>query len=148
MADCLLLNDSPAVLPPPVKSQNLFTSANAREMAEKSRIARVFRYERQIKAAVDEALRLERAQVAAEYAARGDTHPKKALLSVRVEIERTYSLLSQTVDPKAHAALSTSLAKLTDVERVLDGRPLPGQLRPFQPRASKKGADTTPGPVE
>lgn len=157
MSDCLLLNDSPAVSPPPavqtppsLPSQHFISRANALELAKKGHAAKRSIIEKRISDAVKQAVQAvhaEYAQKHAELLARMENHPNKSLIAVRAELDRTYLLLSQTVEPKAHAALSASISKLTDVERVLDGRPLPGQLRPFQPRA-KKGADTTPGPVE
>lgn len=148
MAETLLLP------PPPVEShvrqplQHAFTSAVAREMASKSRIAREENIQKRIREAVEVALRDERAKVASENLAKTVEHPKIRLLRIRTELDRLDALLSKTTDGKELQAIATTIHKLTEIERVLDGRPLPGQLRPFQARAPKKGADTTPGPVE
>lgn len=68
-----------------------------------------------------------------------DNHPKSRLIRVRKQLDLLDGLLeSQAVKPTLDAQcldrLASALARLSEQERQLAGRPMPGSLRP---RAAK-----------
>lgn len=68
---------------------------------------------------------------------------------VRSQIDKLNRKIVKTSDPRDLAHLASAMHKLCEVERVLDGRPNPGQLRPKSGgRASKMDTKTRVEPVD
>jgi len=57
----------------------------------------------------------------------------------RAQIDRLDALLMKETDPQRLSWLATTVAKLSEVERVLSNRPNPGQYRPSPPRRRSAG---------
>lgn len=69
------------------------------------------------------------------------------IASVRAQIERLDGLMLKTTDAHKLDRLASALAKLSELERVLDGRPLPGSHRPTK-APSKRPSLSSIGPLE
>src|SRR5262245_45793669 len=98
----------------------LFTRENAREMAARSNaIQRERRRESQTLAPLSPP-------------ATGDHDPYVAsrLMRVREQLNRLDSMMSKETDPNKLDRLASAQSKVAEQERILDGRPLPGQRRP------------------
>jgi hypothetical protein len=65
------------------------------------------------------------------------------LARVRERIDRVDGLLAEAVDPLDLDRLARALSTLAELERVLDGRPLPGSRRPGKERGNSS-ADVEP----
>ena len=79
------------------------------------------------------------------------THPQRRLLRVREQLDlldhRIETLLkAETVDYQAVERAARSSASLSEQERNLDGRPLPGSMRPRPERT--QAVTPLPGPVD
>ena len=98
------------------------TSSNAREMAARSQEAR-----RQRRLA--EAERLAAAQ---EQAGLPD-YVAKRLARVRVQLDRIDGMMMTEMDPQKLDRLASAQARLSEQERILDGRPMPGSFKPRTP---------------
>ena len=59
-----------------------------------------------------------------------DDYLGERILSTRAHIARLDKLMMTERDPQKLQWLATTLAKLSEVERILSGRPNPGHLRP------------------
>lgn len=68
---------------------------------------------------------------------------------VRSQIDKLNRKIVKTSDPRDLAHLASAMHKLCEVERVLDGRPNPGQLRPKNgQRASNMDTKTFIEPLD
>lgn len=68
-----------------------------------------------------------------------DKYVEQRIARTRAQIEKLDTRLATCRDPKAIKFLADAIAKLAELERVLSGRPLPGQLRPSGPKPRKSG---------
>ena len=59
-----------------------------------------------------------------------DDYLSERIANTRAHIVRLDKLMLSEVDPQKLQWLATTLAKLSEVERILSGRPNPGHLRP------------------
>ena len=96
----------------------LITSANAADMARKSHAAR--------KAAID-ALRIAANPIPLPDP---DDYTSRRLFRVREQIERLSDMLDEETDPQKLDRLACALGRVSEIERQLSNRPLPGSLRP------------------
>lgn len=101
-----------------------FTSENAREMARRSAIAR----------AEKKAQREKEVAEAAPLPLACDDFVKSQLASVRAQIQRLNAKLLKMHDSQKLNWLASAVSKLAEQERILSGRPLPGQLKPKAPK--------------
>lgn len=62
------------------------------------------------------------------------------MFRVRAQMRRLDEMLSRERDPLSLDRLARALAVLAEQERLLDGRPLPGSLRPRTRRSSQDAA--------
>jgi hypothetical protein len=69
------------------------------------------------------------------------------LMRVRKQLDRIDEMMANEDEPQALDRLASAYAKLSEQERILDGRPLPGSHRPTKPKPSKADAGSY-GPVE
>ncbi len=69
-------------------------------------------------------------KLAAAEAAKLKGYAGKQLVRVRVQLDRLDALMAAEVDPNKLDRLASAIAKLSQLERELDGRPLPGSLKP------------------
>lgn len=111
----------------PTVRQHFFNHDNAHAMAAKSAQAR---RERQAQLEIVQA----NSPVDQQYIA-------QRLVCVRTQIERLNQRLEQEQDPVKLEKLINGIYKLTELERVLSGRPLPGQLKPTAPRVIRPSAE-------
>lgn len=103
------------------------TPENARHMAALSWAARQRRAQERLHIETDPT---PTPAPAADYAAR-------RLLRVRQHLDRLDWLLSKETDALVLERMARALSHLAEQERLLCGRPLPGQYRPEIPRESK-----------
>jgi hypothetical protein len=96
----------------------------AHAMAAKSAAARKLKAERRKQAKAAAAL----APLAQERERPG--YVAEQLACVRSQIDRVNAMILLATDPMDLDKLASSLNKLSERERVLDGRPLPGAHRP------------------
>jgi hypothetical protein len=59
-----------------------------------------------------------------------DGYVKRRQGRVRAQIENVSDMLDKERDPQRLDRLAAALERLVDMERVLDGRPLPGNMKP------------------
>jgi hypothetical protein len=107
-----------------------FTAANAREMAARSHEARRERF----RMAENDPTTTEHLP---DFVA-------QRLVRVRKQLDRLDRLIMTVEDPQKLDRLASAQARLAEQERILDGRPLPGSLRPKPPKA--KSWRDFPGP--
>jgi hypothetical protein len=116
-----------------------FTKENAAEMARRGAVTRRRKYqERKLR---EERDRQRAAQVLA------DNDPTADYITIRIgriraQLDRLDEMLLLESDPQKLSWLATCTAKLAEQERVLSGRPQPGQLRPAAPR--RRNGDHSP----
>lgn len=108
------------------------TAATARTMAARSAQAR-----RERAAALIERLR------EPAPADESDAYAKRQLARVRVLLDDVDEQLAKTRDPQDRERLARAANTLSERERVLSGRPLPGSRRPGKDRAPVE-ADVLP----
>lgn len=73
-----------------------------------------------------------------------DGYVEKRIRRVRQQIAALDEQLSECTAPRDIKALCDAIAKLADLERVLSGRPLPGQRRPGKDTPARRIASVTP----
>jgi hypothetical protein len=104
-----------------------FTPANARENAAKAHEARKRNEELRQQAALAEP------QIAATPPANcppGADFVTERLPRVRKQLERLDHLMKQETDPAKLDRLAAALYRLSEQERIMSGRPLPGSYKP------------------
>ena len=107
----------------------LFTTANAREMAARSHAARLKRAT-QREAAREVAPGLPQAKPQQD----DDTlFIAKRLARVRKQLDRIDGMIEKEIDPMKLDRLASAQARLSEQERLLAGRPMPGSFRPKKP---------------
>lgn len=67
----------------------------------------------------------------------------KMLARVRKQLDRLFSMFADEPDPMKLDRLASAIARLSELERQLANRPLPGTLRPAAPSKAQR---TTQGP--
>lgn len=111
-----------------------FTSASAAQAARK-------RYEMDAQRNAE----LEAARQASALAPEAG-YLNRRLLRVREQIERVSGLLDKENDPQKLDRLAAALERLSDLERTLDNRPLPGSRRPGREPSKRMAAPADPEP--
>lgn len=113
-----------------------WTSETARAAAHKSNAVR--RRKREEKRAREER---DRQLVKQHCTSRDDTqdYQQIRIARIRAALDRYDELLLTEVDPQKAQWLATVVAKLSELERILDGRPNPGHLRPSAPSRRSAG---------
>jgi len=106
----------------------LFNSQNARILAAKSALVR-----RERRAALS-VVPMPEPLKAGSKPEKVNDFTEGRIACVRAQLGRIDRMLLTETDPQRLDRLASANAKLSDLERVMSGRPLPGQLRP---RASK-----------
>jgi len=117
-----------------------FTAANAKEMAAKSHLARRQRHSAWADAE-------DSPQFPATTAQHGDDYAGRRLARVRMQLDRVDDMMMKESDPQRMDRLASAQARLSEQERVLAGRPLPGSHRPAKERPPTKSMIHL-GPVE
>jgi len=97
-----------------------FTIETAQEYAARSNAARRANKERNTQAVIS--------------GLPDDPYIRERVRRTREEIVRLEAGLANHPEPRDAAYLSTALSKLSELERQLSGRPLPGTLRPIRER--------------
>ena len=79
------------------------------------------------------------------------------LSRVRAQLTRLDKMLNEEFDPQKLDRLASAIARLSEQERLLTGRPMPGSLKPLQGRQSSRKVTSaaevfandpvTPGPL-
>lgn len=125
----------------------LFTAANASQMAAKSHLARRTKTA-SAKLAAEDAVPLER--LSAQKLATGAADPYVAgrLARVRKQLDRLDRLMCEEADPQRLDRLASAQYRLSEQERILAGRPLPGSIRRKQePEARRQSISEPSGPL-
>ena len=113
------------------------TSANARELQAKSTLARL---EAKAALALAKASEAQFPQI--------DPYLAKRLSRVRIQVESLNKLLDTELDPQKIDRLVNAIYRLTELERVIAGRPLPGSYKPTpQRRAASNNTQATLSPL-
>jgi len=116
----------------------LFTSQNAATHGRNGGIARARNYEaRQQAEHTQDNTPLEPAGFVASQ-----------LTRTRKQIEQLNEQFESSTDPKELKALADALARLAEIERILDGRPLPGSRKPSNRPARNSYAIPDPTPAD
>lgn len=116
-----------------------FTRENAKENAIKGNIARwhtSLAEPEQVEIAAETPINP--AQVAEPVA--GTDYQDKRLNRVRKQLGKLDTLFRDEIDPQKLDRLASAMARLSEIERQLAGRPMPGSLRP----TSKSSKPTSP----
>jgi hypothetical protein len=95
-----------------------FTSANARDMAARSRESRRMRAATRAQAGFQAHLRLALSLGPADYVT-------SEIARTRAQIEKVHQLIEKTDDAMGMLRLARALARLGERERILSGRPRP-----------------------
>lgn len=111
------------------KARTQFTPENAREMARRATEARKRK----------QAERLRRLNEPEPPPVAPDKYVETQLACIRAQIDKLNRAIMRMVDAKKLHWLCGAVAKLREQERILDGRPLPGQLRPSGAKPRKSG---------
>lgn len=140
MSEVAELNETPAPYAAQtanLKRENYITSENAREMARRGNEAKK-------RLALEHAADIERLEKLAALAPKPpDVYVGEQVTETRAQIQRVQKLLRTAKDARKIKALSESLWRLSEVERVLSGRPLPSSAKPSrQPDRPASGAAT------
>ena len=72
-----------------------------------------------------------------------DSYELKQRDKIRARVDDLLKRLERERDASKADRLASAIAKLSDLERIMDGRPLPGAFRPVERRAKS----TSSGPV-
>lgn len=73
-----------------------------------------------------------------------DDYRAKRLLRVRKQISRLETMLDDEQDPQKIDRLCSALARLSEIERQLAGRALPGSLKPASLRQPRQSSQAEP----
>jgi hypothetical protein len=119
----------------------LFTSANARAMAARAVQARADR-----KALAGHVPEQAKISWNAPTDTGTDHYRVKRLLRTRRQIDMLDKQLESTTDYKALKSIADAIARLSEIERLLAGRPLPGSNRPRSEKPRR--SSLTPEPTE
>lgn len=129
------LEPSPSVRPCSAKQRAAqFTSANAKEMQARSIALRKARVEA-LRAAADPTTQPE------------DEYRKARLKRTRTQLEALDKQLEAAAEPRDVKAIADAIARLSEVERILAGRPAPGAYRPVREKV-KRAAAGAAGPLD
>ena len=126
-----------------------FTSQNAAEMARKSAESRRKRREAKLAARHIQAPAEVIAKVQEEIATEKDDFATQRLLRVRDQLGKLDNRMddaldAKRIDPQTIERLARASCQLSEAERVLAGRPLPGSHRPKSAGTSKRGQVAEP----
>jgi hypothetical protein len=69
------------------------------------------------------------------------------LIRVRKQLDRIDEMMMAEVDPSKLDRLASAQARLSEQERILVGRPLPGSLKPINTKPSKQSPASAPSEV-
>ncbi len=123
----------------------LITSANARELAAKALIARKANRERQRN--LDHRI----AELTAKLTAIAPIpreelsgYAEQRLMRVRAQLDRLDKMLMEESDPQKLDRLAAASMRLSEQERILAGRPMPGSLRPKPEREVRRHIPVEP----
>ena len=126
----------------------LFTVETARQAHRLSQVARKRNSMRKTMESLREEAKLFLASMPApkEEAVVLDMFIPERIRTTRELIWRIEKMLKKAVDAKEIEQLVRSVGGLSEQERILSGRPLPGQLKPSAPKG-KRGFTSSPSPV-
>jgi hypothetical protein len=138
-----------------VKFTMRFTTANARENAAKALASRKANYLAMKAAKNGQSLQLPASPAMAAEAPATDDFSRARLACVRKQLNRIDDMMKTETDPAKLDKLASALSRLAEQERQLAGRPLPGSLRPKEPKSVSIFTKTPvsaiqlqPGPVQ
>jgi len=117
----------------------LITCANARQLAAKALIARRANRERQRN--LDQRIADLTAKLTALTPVPREQlsgYVEQRLTRVRKQLDRLDDLLSKETNPQRLDRLASAQYRLSEQERILSGRPLPGSRRPSQEREVRR----------
>lgn len=111
-----------------------FTAQNAKAMAERSHVPGVKRYGGM-------------ENRAARLAFNAEVFRLKSINRVRRQLVKLFMAIDSETDPARIDKLASAISRLTEIERVQVGRPMPGSLRPITERRSSANIEP-PTPTE
>ena len=125
-----------------------FTSANAREFAAKALIAR--RANRERRQNLEETLAALTAKVSALAPLPAEElsgYAQNRLARVRKQLDRIDALMLTETDPGKLDRLASAQNRLSEQERILAGRPLPGSIRRPVEKSRRRAPEYHAGPM-
>ena len=131
-----------SVQPSSTQGKRLFSGEFAKEMAQKSVESRKAKL-----AEAEQAKAIVAQLQASAIVEPDDLYRLNRLKATREALEGLYSDLKKADDAKDQKAICDSIARLSEVERLLAGRPSPGSHRPSATK-SKPRTPESYGPVE
>jgi hypothetical protein len=123
-----------------------FTAATARENAAKSHVVRKLNYAVAKQALKGQPQAAQPTTAMAAQTAAADDYSLRTLARVRDQIDQLADMMKKETDPARLDRLAAAFAKLSEVERQLAGRPLPGSYRPST-KSSAAGMIESPNPI-
>lgn len=115
----------------------LFTAETAAEMAKRAHVTR----ERN---RIEAKIAAEMPHIPAVEPHEASFYAKQRLACVRAQLKRVDEMMMTETDPSRIDRLASAQTRLSEQERILDGRPLPGSRKP----AADKPARQRPAMVE
>ena len=119
-----------------------FASANAREMAAKAQLAR--------------RMKADCGELAEKIPPQGsqtnplepplDPYVATKLSRVRCQLARLHDMLDDETDPQKLDRLASAIARLSELERQLANRPLPGSIRRAVQKVGRRAPESHSGP--
>lgn len=117
-----------------------FTPANAREMALRSVLARKAAKDAENSQAPNESL---------QATEQSEDYTEQRLTRTRKQIDMLSDALEEEDDPQRIDRLASAIARLSEIERQLANRPLPGSLKPSsKPSRGQSYPTLDPRPIE
>lgn len=77
-----------------------------------------------------------------------DDYTASRLVRVRKQLNMLDKMLEEESSAQAIDKLASAIAKLSELERTLAGRPLPGSFRPVQSRGPRHASGSSTGPLD
>ena len=114
-----------------------FTKETAAEMARRSHLPGSARFHSEPEPAPDPQPAVIPAEPDPDYTA-------VRLMRVRKQLDRLDALAAEETDPKRCKEFADATSRLQEQERQLANRPLPGTLKPSQPKAQRTRATPEP----
>lgn len=111
-----------------IKRSGKFTSETSREMARRALLAR----------AANKVKRMARLNAPLPVPVKAEEYVEKRISQVRAQIDALNAKLERTKEPRDLKFIAESIVKMSELERVLSGRPSPGQ---FRPKSGKSAPD-------
>lgn len=130
----------------PIRADHLtrITPEKSRQMQERRRALKIERELNEERARIKRELQPE----AEPAQPKPDPYLDKQITRARKQLDRLYSMLAEEMDPQKIDRLASAISRLSEIERQLADRPLPGSKRPSMDKPVKQSLlDSGPPPA-